>query len=241
MAAGSKDKDKDKDGKKRHSPQLLERYRGRIGVLKVSHDYYQKDNIPKAVEGYCKYLNTIASYHWIKEEELKPQIFDPKKDAAEMLLISQVYWGLAKAYDRNPKLQGECKRCLDQYVKFSIGFKHQYLNSEMVRKFLKRGIAYNPKLFEMTYKRIQVESKKCYLATHCFGDQGEITESLRSFKVSIQHRPFGYHFVCWYYRFSPRLVAWCESHPTLGRWVTAGLSVAIALFAKLIKARRGHR
>ncbi len=238
--ANAKDTDKDKEGKKRHSPQLLERYRGRIGLLKVSHDYYQKDNIAKAVEGYCKYLNIISSYYWIKEEELKPQIFDAKRDAAEMLLISQVYWGLAKAYDRNPKLQGECKRCLDQYTKFSIGFKHQYLNSEMVRKFLKRGIAYNPKLFEMTYKRIQVESKKCYLATYCFGEEDLVTEQLRNFKTQIQHSKLGYHFICGYYRFSPIIVNCSESYPLFGKVLRFILRPVLSLFSALVSFRRGR-
>lgn len=233
-----KNKDTDKDGKKRHSTQLLERYRGRIGLLKISHDYYQKDNIAKAVEGYCKYLNIVSSYYWIKEEELKPQIFDAKKDAAEMLLISQVYWGLAKAYDRNPKLQGECKRCLDQYVKFSVGFKHQYLNSEMVRKFLKRGIAYNPKLFEMTYKRIQVESKKCYVATHCFGEEHPITTQYRHVKLAIQHRPWGYQFVCWYYRLSPVLVDFCCRYPRLGKFMTSSvLRPSLIILSRLLSLR----
>lgn len=236
--ATTKEKDKDKDAKKRHSPQLLERYRGRIGLLKVSHDYYQKDNIAKAVEGYCKYLNIISSYYWIKEEELKPQIFDAKRDAAEMLLISQVYWGLAKAYDRNPKLQGECKRCLDQYAKFSIGFKHQYLNSEMVRKFLKRGIAYNPKLFEMTYKRIQVESKKCYLATYCFGEDDQVTRHLRTFKTRIQHTYFGYQFVCYYYRVGPKIVEWSEANPQLGKLLRSILRPVLYVFSALASSRR---
>lgn len=227
-------KKKDENTKK-HSQQLLENYRSRIGLLKVSHDYYQKDNIPKAVEGYSRYLNIMAKYYFIKEEELKPKLFDQKKEIAEILLISQVYWSLAKAYDRNPKLKAECKRYLDQFVIFSLGYKHQYINSEMIRKFIKKGIAYNPKLFEMAYKRIQVESKKCYIATYCFNENHHVTNDLRKFKLLLHKYAFGISFINNYYRFSPPLINFCEKHRVLGLAVKILIKPFLRMFAKIIQ------
>lgn len=218
---------------KKHSSQLLENYRNRIGLLKVSHDYYQKDNIAKAVEGYGKYLNIISKYYFTTEEELKPRLFDQKTQIAEILLISQVYWALAKAYDRNPKLKSDCKRYLDQFVLFSLGYKHQYINSEMIRKFIKKGIAYNPKLFEMAYKRVMVDSKKCYVASYCFTETHPITESLRDFKRSLLKHKAGSIFVENYYRFSPPFVFFCERHPVIGHPIKFVTRPVLTLLAKL--------
>ncbi len=228
----SADKKKD-EGTRKHSTQLLENYRNRISLLKVSHDYYQKDNIAKAVEGYNKYLNIVSKYHFTTEEALKPKMFNQKTEIAEILLISQVYWALAKAYDRNPKFKAECKRYLDQFVLFSLGYKHQYINSEMIRKFIRKGIAYNPKLFEMAYKRIMVDSKKCYVATYCFTETHPVTETLREFKQWLLKSNLGYKFVENYYRFSPPFVKKCEESPVFGISTKLVFRPILSFIAKL--------
>ena len=223
----------DKDEPKTHSKQLLENYRNRIGLLKVSHAYYQKDSIAKAVEGYGKYLNIISNYYFTTEAKLKPKLFDQKTQIAEILLISQVYWAMAKAYDRNPNLKADCKRYLDQFVLFSLGYKHQYINSEMIRKFLKKGIAYNPKLFEMASKRIMVDSKKCYVASYCYSETHPVTESLRDFKKVLLKSAFGLNLVENYYRFSPPFVTFCERHPAVGSSVKAVTKPILKVMAKV--------
>lgn len=225
----------EKDDKPKHSAAFLEKYRSRISILKVSHDYYQKDNIAKAVEGFCQYLNIVAQFMSTTEEKLKPSLFDKKKDVAEMLLISQVYWGLAKAYDRNPKLQNECRRCLDQFCKFSIGFKHQYINSEMIRKFIKKNIAYNPKLFQMAYKRIQVDSKQCYVATYCLGEDDYYTNLLRDFRQVLLKSKMGERFVFNYYRYSPPFVNFCQEHPVIGKALKIVIKPSLIYFAKFAR------
>ncbi|MCK5883786.1 MAG: hypothetical protein KAG61_08870 [Bacteriovoracaceae bacterium] len=229
----------DKDGAKKHSAQLLENYRNRIGLLKVSHEYYQKDKIAKAVEGYGKYLNIISKFCFTTEDQLKPRLFDQKTQIAEILLISQVYWALAKAYDRNPNLKSECKRYLDQFVLFSLGYKHQFINSEMIRKFIKKGIAYNPKLFEMAYKRVMVESKKCYVASFCYSESHPVTESLRDFKKILLKSRAGIFLVEKYYRFSPPFVVFCENNPLIGtpiKLVTRPILKAISIVTRCFLA-----
>lgn len=207
----AKAKTKDKDGKeekeeRRFSQEFQKKFRERIAVLKRARKYAEKDDIPRAVEGYCEYLNIIAAYKRTKEKELKPAMFDSETETAEVLLISQVYWGLAKAYDRNEKLRRESERCLNQFVLFSTGYKFQYLNSEMIRKFLKKNMAYNVAAFEKAHQQIQVDSKKCYLATYCFGEYSSTTNELRNFKQKIVKKSFGLRLVTLYYRLSPPLV-----------------------------------
>ncbi len=209
-------------------------YRKRLQVLRLAQQHFQQDNIPKAVEGYLDYLNILGKYFRTKEADLKPALFNLEKEMAEILMISQVYWGLAKAYDRNSRLQAETKRCLDQFVKFSLGFKFQYINSKMLKKFIGKKMAYNPKLFQAAYEQIQVDSKSCFVATHCFESEDHpVVEDLRKFKRDIiGHRP-GYLFVEFYYNyFSPFFLSLCGKSLFLNRLITAIFRPALYFFSK---------
>ena len=85
-------------------------------------------------------------YFDVDEKNLSPKIFEKENNIHEVMLISQVYWDLAKAIRQIRKAQMECERCLDKFVEFSIGFKFQYLNSEILRKYLKKGLQETPRV-----------------------------------------------------------------------------------------------
>jgi hypothetical protein len=76
-------------------------------------------------------------------------------------------------------------------------------------------MAHNPKAFEATYMRIQISSKRCYIATQCFGFEDEKTETLRHFKLAIAKYERGLDFIDFYYSFSPGLVAFLEKKPVV--------------------------
>src|SRR6056300_1192111 len=114
----------------------LERYKNRLGILKAGMDLSAKENYKDAVQNYKSYLTILANYFKTEERLLNPKLFDQKKDLTELLLISQVYWDLAKIYDRNPNLFKDCERYLNQFIKFSTGYKFQYVNSEIKRKYI---------------------------------------------------------------------------------------------------------
>lgn len=193
-----------RDEKKKE--QIKELYRTRLNHLKRAQALVKEDKMAQAVESYTKYLGVLALYFDITEDKLSPTLFDPEKDLTELLLISHAYWDLAKAFDRSPNLQRDCLRCLDQFVKFSIGFKYQHVNAQIVRKFNNKKQAHNPKAFELAYHKIQVNSKKCYIATSCFGENHPDTELLRKFKQKISHSEAGRNFIDFYYRYSPLIV-----------------------------------
>jgi hypothetical protein len=193
-----------RDEKKKE--QIKELYRTRLNHLKRAQALVKEDKMAQAVESYTKYLGVLALYFDITEDKLSPTLFDPEKDLTELLLISHAYWDLAKAFDRSPNLQRDCLRCLDQFVKFSIGFKYQHVNAQIVRKFNNKKQAHNPKAFELAYHKIQVNSKKCYIATSCFGENHPDTELLRKFKQKISHSEAGRNFIDFYYRYSPFIV-----------------------------------
>lgn len=201
------------DEKKRE--QIVELYRTRLNHLKRAQAFAKEDKMNLAVDSYNKYLGILALYFDVNEDKLSPSMFDPEKDMTELLLISHAYWDLAKAYDRSPTLQRECLRCLEQFMKFSIGYKYQHVNAQIVRKFNQKKQAHNPKAFEAAYHKIQISSKKCYIATECFGEVDHRTVALRSFKVTLSQYELGKDFIDWYYSFSPKLIENLNSFPKL--------------------------
>ena len=198
------------DEKKEKARFIQKRYADRLTVLRLAREYNQKKDVANAVKAYVKYIDALLKYFEVSEEKLSPSIFKKEENIHEIMLISQVYWDLAKAYDRSEKLKEECQRCLNKFVEFSVGFKFQYLNSEILRKHLKKGTARNTKDFEVAFKKINLSSNKCYIATFCFGEESSQVLVLRKFKFSIQNNYFGYHFIKYYYQLSPKLIGICS-------------------------------
>ena len=195
-------------------------YRERLKFLRKGQEAYQGKEISKAVQFYASYLKALADYFGISETHLDPKFFDLQKDKAELLLISQVYWDLSKAYDRSPGLQAECNRCLSQFIKFTIGFKHQHINAQLLKKYLRHNAAVNTQAFKAALTKIQVDSKKCYVATYAFGEGHKVTHNLRLFKSEFLNRSkAGIYFIDKYYEFSPHLVEFFNLNPRVGSFL----------------------
>lgn len=241
MAVKKKKDAKDlKDEKKRE--QIIELYRTRLTHLKRAQALVRDDRMAAAVESYTKYLGILALYFDTSEDRLTPSLFDAEKDVTELLLISHAYWDLAKAFDRSPNLQRDCFRCLEQFIKFSIGFKYQHVNAQIIRKFNNKKQAHNPKAFEMAYQKIQISSKKCYIATSCFGDQDYRTQTLRQFKLTIAPYELGRDFIDSYYQISPLVVTFFNSHPFV-KWLSENLLIKpiLTTFIFLIRPYVDHK
>lgn len=193
--------------------QVIALYKTRLTHLKRAQLLVKDDKIVQAVDSYNKYLGILALFFDTTEDKLRPELFDPEKDITELLLISHAYWDLAKAYDRSPNLQRDCFRCLEQYVKFSIGFKYQHVNAQIIRKYNNKKRAHNLKYFEAAYHKIQISSKKCYLATSCFGEHDVRTDTFRHFKLAISPYDFGKSFIDSYYQLSPSVINFFNSSP----------------------------
>jgi hypothetical protein len=219
---------------------IREAYQKRLSHLKRAQEYSRADEIPKAVQHYNIYLNSLANWYSVKEEKLHPKLFDKDKDITELLLISHAYWDLSRAYDRSPKLLNEASRCLDQFVRFSTGYKFQHVNAQMCKKFLKKNQAYNEKLFKRAYERIEIKSKGCFVATECYGDLHPNTVLLRSYKWNVLAKSeLGKRFVSAYYTFCHHYLPWGEKWPRTFRLVNQTLfKPTIAAIVYLLRKQR---
>ncbi len=203
----------EKKEKARNLEQLNRRFTNRITVVKHGKVAYENGEFLAAIKHYNTYLKIIADVKQIEEKRINPGLFDPDQELSEMLLISHIYWDLAKIYDRTPNLNKEFHRCLGQFVTFTTGHPYQVVNSEMIRRHIRSGKLINKKDFQEAYQKIYVNSKKCYVATHCFGFESDTTNTIRTLKPLLLKTYLGKLFVEKYYQYSPSLVGYLQGHP----------------------------
>lgn len=233
MGAKSKKQQKEEHSQKRH---IVLNYQNRLVVLKKAREFAATSDIANAVMAYKKYLSYLCDYLEVEETKLAPKLFNQEKELAEILLISQVYWDLAKAYDRNPKFVAQCEFTLNQFVNFTLGFKFQYINAELIRKFLRRKSAHNPELFEAAYKKIHTGGNDCFIATYCFSSEHETVFILRQWKTQILlSSSYGRAFIDFYYKYSPRLIRLAEHQTSISWGLRFLFRPLLAAFAKAVK------
>ncbi len=191
------------------------------------------------VESVRRYLNAVAAFYGVEEKQLHPNLFKAYDHVSEQLLISHAYWDLCKAYDRSEKLQEEAVRCLKQFALFSIGFKYQYANSVMIKKYLRQRKANNVKAFQQAYDKIYVKAKGCFVSSFAYGSEHQITNQLRLFRDEVMESTSpGVWIMDLYYRHSPSFVQLMNGLPAPLRSVALVSSKAFLipfyLLAKLL-------
>ncbi len=195
----------------------------RKGVLE-----YQAGKHKEAVESFYFYLSLAERAKGVRSGGLEPKHFDVKKDLAEVLLISGIYWDLAKLYDRGGKnTRALLKTNLDRYVLFSKGMPFQAVCCESVRKYLVADRPVNRALFKDVYTRLG--GGKCFIAT-ALEDELPVgrVDALRTFRDQVLCATlFGQIFTALYYRLSPPLARLLIRMPRVVRSSVAGVLDAL--------------
>lgn len=195
-----------------------------------------KGDIPKAVKFYREYLQSLATFYGATEKSLQPKHFDDNPHSlTEMLLVSHVYWDLARCFDLTNQHRAESQKYLDQFVLFSSGYKYQHVNAQMVKKFIRRRKAHNLASFEEAYNKIYVKPKGCYVASLCFDTDHPLVNDLRTFRGIISKYDMGKSFIDQYYRFSPTLVDYLNHRPLLRTLFTFTTRPLLRTFVFAIK------
>lgn len=214
---------------------LRHKYENRITIAKFGKESFDAGDYANAVRKYTEYLEIQAEVHSAKDiYSLVKDSFDSKTQITEMLMISHIYFELARVYDSNSKFKEETKRCLNQFVAFSTNQPFQVVNSELIRKYLKKSHLNLREDFQNSYQQIYIQSKKCFVVTHCYGETHEITQDFRSFKEWMLDFPIGHQFVQKYYAHSPKLIEWCHDHPRLSQFFIIPVKFILAFVAKSI-------
>lgn len=227
----------DKATKQRQQINLQKRYGQRITIAKQGREYFLKKDYPNAIRKYHEYLGILTELNELEDIfQLGPRYFDPQKQVTEMLLISHVYWELSRTYEMIPKFQPQFDKSLDQFVKFTINQPYQVFNAEMLRKYIKKNKLKSMQISKLNsaYQKIYVQSKKCYIATHCFGSDHHITKQLRVLKNILLQYQIGRAFVRWYYLVSPSIVSYADKHNAFNKLLTFAARPPLSFIAKFI-------
>jgi len=192
---------------------LMHKYETRITVSRFGKESLDVGDYGNALKKFLEYFNVMVEYKKVNDiYDLRVTHFDQKKEVTEMLMISHIYFEMARIYDASPRFAQDCAKCLDQFVHFSANQPYQVVNSELVRKSLKKTKFQNHMLFYNAYQQILVQSKKCYVVTFCYGPDHAVTQEYRLLKEQLLTFRLGQKFVELYYRYSSSVVEkWSES------------------------------
>jgi len=187
---------------------LQHKYENRITIAKHGKESLDAGDYTTALKRFTEYLLILAEVKKVREPyELKVQHFDPKTDLTEMMMVSHIFFEMARLYDAVPKFHADAQKCLNVFVHFSANQPYQVVNSELIRKSIKRTAYKNPEDFRTAYQQIFVQSKKCYIVTFCYGDQHPITTQFREFKDWLLEHSWGHKLIEQYYKYSSVSVA----------------------------------
>lgn len=217
--------------------ELNKKYASRITVANNGYVSFNNGNYVAASKYYHQYLNIFTAIHNVETiYDLSPNHFDPKRDVAELLFISQIYWSLCRIYENVPKFSHDFNSSLNQFIKFTINQPYQNLNSDMLRKYMRKNKNKSSQIPAFTHalSKIFTESKKCYIATFAFGEEHRVTQDLRLFKVKIQKYNLGLLFIEKYYSHSSRLVSYLEDKPLISKITNALTRLPLFIFSKLV-------
>jgi hypothetical protein len=139
-------------------------FKMRMNIAREGVLYYQKGNYKEAIEHFYRYLAILEEWKKVKPGNLELSQFDLKKDVAELLLLSGIFWDLAKVHDRSAKKdKSKLKFNLDKFVMFSKGMPYQYMCAELIRKYLMNNKPVNRAMFKDAH--IRLGGSKCFIAT----------------------------------------------------------------------------
>jgi hypothetical protein len=211
------------------------RFENRITIARYGKESLDAGDYGNALRKFMDYLQIISEVKGTKDiYALRLNTFDPKKELTELMMISHIYFEMARMYDAVPKFQGDVEKCLEQFVHFTANQPFQVVNSEMVRKYLKKSVFKNPDMFRNAYQQIYVQSKKCYIVTFCYGETHPVTQQCREFKDWLIDFSLGQKLVRNYYVLSSEMVPKYQNSFWFKSLSTLMIKPILHLFSKII-------
>jgi hypothetical protein len=209
---------------------LLKLFQRRMELARDGALAYREGRLKEAVQNYYQYIDILERTKESGRDKLEPGHFDQKKDVAELLLLSGVFWDLAKIQDKTQKTDlARLRFYLDRFVLFSKNMPFQHVSAELIRKYLVNGTPRHRKEFKDTH--IRLGGGKCFIATALEDEciPGTL-ERLRGFRDRrLLGSAAGRLLVRGYYTISPPLARVLVRAPTPIRFGLARVLSRLAL------------
>jgi hypothetical protein len=92
------------------------------------------------------------------------------------------------------------------------------------------------------FNRASAEDRRCYIASHLYGNYDPRTDSLREFRDRyLQGSYIGRRFIACYYRHSPALVSLCERSRVINALVSVPVNLAVAVALTFCATNRRYK
>ena len=211
-----------------------EMFRQRVEIARTGIRQFDQKNIQEAVNLFYTYIRILEEWKGVQEGGLMPSHFNMQLDIHELLLLSGIYWDLAKLYDRTKSKEryNEFAHYLDKFIVFSKGMPYQALCAESLRKYISNDKPIHKDDFKRAYVRLT--GSKCFIATalmeHLTPEGFERLASLRDNRLAMHW--VGRWLIAVYYRFSPPMAMLISFAPLSLR---KKLGTALDRFARWIE------
>lgn len=187
----------------------------RVEIAKEGLRLAHAGHLIESVRKYQQYILILEMWKKCGRDGLSLDLFDKTKDLYEIVLLSGIYWDLAKLYDRAKRKdqKTELVAYLQKYVMFSKGMPFQALSGEALRKYLGSGRCKHRPEFKAAYTTLTGE--KCFVATSLLDvTDPKTVVRLRGFRDDYLRRSAaGRRAIYVYYRVSPLLVRLLDRSP----------------------------
>jgi len=198
----------EKQLRRQQEEQRKELLKKRVEIAKEGIKLSQSGHTVESVRKYQQYILILEMWKKCGRDGLSLELFDKTKDVYEIVLLSGIYWDMAKLYDRAKRKdqKTELVAYLQKYVAFSKGMPFQALSGETLRKYLGSGKCRHRVEFKAAYAALTGD--KCFVATSLLDVSDPMTiVRLRNFRDGrLRKTRLGRRAVFAYYRISPVLV-----------------------------------
>jgi hypothetical protein len=177
----------------------------RTEIAREGTKHYQNNRIGEAVKSFHLYIKLLEDWKQVRTGQIGPHNFDKVVELPEIILLSGVYWDLAKIYDhsKDPQINPQITTYLDKFILFSKGFSHEPLCAESMRKYIDKNKPKHLALFKAAYKRYG--RSDCFVVSSLLDvTEPQTLETYRNFRDQVLSRhPLGKVFTAVYYRIGP--------------------------------------
>ncbi len=218
---------------KQQNQMRKEAYARRLQITKQAYNALTRNKPLEAVQLYEKYLEVLNTRFRTTSENLHRHLFDSKKDEQELMLVTAVFWDLARTLDKIDGHENKFRLYLRKYVDFSIGAKYMVLSAETLRKYIKDGKCKHIKDFEQAHVALRTKLGKCFIAGALYGEDAAETLLLRKLRDErLEPTIPGRAFVRAYYALAPLSARWFASRPRASAWAARLISATVLPIAR---------
>jgi len=142
-----------------------ENLRKRLDIAKAGVKSLVSESYGEATRSFLTYIRLVEISKKVEPKRLHPGLFDPKKELPELILVTGIYWDLARTFDRMKSNKNERQHAhyLEQFVVFARGAPFRHVCSETLRKYLSGDRAVHRADFKLAYK--QLGGTSCFIAS----------------------------------------------------------------------------